>query len=148
MNPITHNRKQWKTSRRGFTLLEIIVVVTIIALLAALVAPKLLSQFGSAKSNIAKGETAGLASAVNLYLVDKGLSQVPDDFDLEVLLLTPESGGGPNGPYLQKTQDIYDPWERKYMIRVPGEVNVDFDIVSYGEDGQPGGDGASKDVTN
>jgi general secretion pathway protein G len=148
MNTIALHRHQRRLARRGFTLMEIIVVVTIIALLAALVAPKLLSQFGSAKVKIAQSEASGLASAVNIYLVDKGLSQVPEDFDLGVLLLAPESGGGPNGPYLQKADDLIDPWDREYRIRVPGEVNVDFDVVSYGEDGQPGGEGANKDVTN
>lgn len=148
MNTNAHHRPQRRTARRGFTLMEIIVVVTIIALLAALVAPNLLKQFGNAKSNIAISEAEGLASAVNIYLVDQGLSRIPDDFDLGVLLLSPESGGGPNGPYLQKANDLIDPWDRPYMIRVPGEENVDFDVVSYGEDGQPGGDGASKDVTN
>lgn len=146
MNTNAHHRPQRRTARRGFTLMEIIVVVTIIALLAALVAPRLLSQLGSAKINIARSEASGLRSAVNIYLVDKGISIVPEDFDLGVLLLTPESGGGPNGPYLQKADDLIDPWDRPYMIRVPGEENVDFDVVSYGEDGQPGGDGANQDV--
>jgi type II secretory pathway pseudopilin PulG len=57
-----------------------------------------------------------------------------DDFDLETHLLTADDGGGPSGPYLQKADDLNDPWGTPYSIRIPGEVNYDFDIVSAGED--------------
>ncbi len=129
-----HQRRQ---VRRAFTLMEIIVVVTIIALLATLVAPRLIGQVFRAKVRKAKSEVRAIGTAVTLYVTDTG-SALVDSFDLDVLLLPPEEGGGPQGPYLNKADDLIDPWENLYAIRVPGEVNYDFDVYSAGPDGHAG----------
>ncbi len=129
-----HQRRQ---VRRAFTLMEIIVVVTIIALLAALIAPRLIGRVGWAKESKAKSEVRSIGTAVNMYITDSGMT-LDDSFDLEVLLLPPDDGGGPQGPYLQKRDDLIDPWENLYAIRIPGEVNYDFDVYSIGPDGQSG----------
>ena len=139
--------KQRKQHRRAFTLLEIIVVVMIIAVLATLVAPRLLGRVGSAKQTAAKAKAATIAKTVNLYVLDMGLSAPSDDFDLEVLLLHPEDGGGPSGPYLERADDLIDPWGNNFEIIVPGDVNASFDIISFGEDGEQGGDEANADIT-
>ena len=139
--------KQRKQHRRAFTLLEIIVVVMIIAVLATLVAPRLLGRVGSAKQTAAKAKAATIAKTVNLYVLDMGLSAPSDDFDLEVLLLHPEDGGGPSGPYLERVDDLIDPWGNNFEIIVPGDVNASFDIISFGEDGEQGGDEANADIT-
>ena len=139
--------KQRKQYRRAFTLLEIIVVVMIIAVLATLVAPRLLGRVGSAKQTAAKAKAATIAKTVNLYVLDMGLSAPSDDFDLEVLLLHPEDGGGPSGPYLERADDLIDPWGNNFEIIVPGDVNASFDIISFGEDGEQGGDEANADIT-
>ena len=140
--------KQRKQHRRAFTLLEIIVVVMIIAVLATLVAPRLLGRVGSAKQTAAKAKAATIAKTVNLYVLDMGLSaEALDDFDLEVLLLHPEDGGGPSGPYLERADDLIDPWGNNFEIIVPGDVNASFDIISFGEDGEQGGDEANADIT-
>ena len=139
---------QRRIGRRGFTLLEIIVVVTIIALLAAVVAPRLFGQVGAARQKAARAKASTVAKAVSLYLLDEGYSAPPDDFDLTTLRLSPQDGGGTNGPYLEKDEDLLDPWDRPFVLRVPGEVNASFDVVSYGEDGEPGGEGANEDITN
>lgn len=131
--------------RRGFTLMEVIVVVTIIALLAALVAPRLLQNVGKAKNSAAQSEVNSIAQQVNTYLLDIGMTRPSDDFDLEALLLTPEDGGPAGGPYLQKRDDLIDPWGNPYIIRIPGDVNYDFDIVSMGEDGELN---TEDDITN
>ncbi len=136
-----HQRRQ---VRRAFTLMEIIVVVTIIALLATLVAPRLIGQVFRAKVSKAKSEVRAIGTAVTLYVTDTGTALV-DSFDLDVLLLPPEEGGGPQGPYLNKADDLIDPWENLYAIRVPGEVNYDFDVYSVGPDGHAG---TEDDISN
>jgi general secretion pathway protein G len=119
--------------------MEMIVVVTIIALLATLVVPRVWKNVAKAQDAGAKAGIKAIANSVTTYLLDEGLSQVDDDFDLEVLMLPPDGGGGSGGPYLSKAADLLDPWDRPYMIKVPGDINqYDFDIVSAGEDGEFG----------
>ncbi len=117
--------------RRAFTLLEIIVVVTIIALLATMVAPKVLRWLGSAKVKVAQAEVAKLAETLRLYLLDNNLSRPDADMDLGVLTEGED-------PLLAKADYLIDPWEHPYELVVPGEENIDFDIVSAGEDGELG----------
>lgn len=136
----TSRRSLLRTSRRGFTLLEIIVVVTIIALLATLIAPRLLGRIGQAKVSVAKAEVNEIAKQVQLFCVDNGLTKPGDDFDLSML-----SSGATT--YL-KASDLTDPWGHAYVIIVPGDRNPDFDVISYGADGQPGGDADNIDIVN
>ncbi len=124
--------------------MEIIVVVTIIALLATLIGPRLIGQVGKARESKAKSEVRSIGTAVNMYITESGVT-LDDGFDLEVLLLPAEDGGGPGGPYLQKADDLIDPWDNLYAIRVPGEVNYDFDVFSVGPDGQSG---TEDDISN
>ena len=139
-NPMTRRgQTRRKTARRAFTLVEIIVVVTIIAVIAALIAPRLFGRLTWAKARTAEAECKAMETAVNLYLNDTG-DTLTSNFELEVLRIPVEDGGGPQGPYLQKDEDLYDPWNNPYVIRVPGEVNYDFDIVSWGADGEEGTD--------
>ena len=95
----THNTP--RHARRAFTLVEIIVVVTIIAVLAALIAPRLFGRLTWAKVRTAEAEVQAMETAVNLYLNDTG-ETLTSSFDLEVLLVPAEEGGGPQGPYFQK----------------------------------------------
>lgn len=140
MNSYDHKghrtRRGRRAGRRGFTLVEIIVVVTIIALLAGLIVPRIWGRVGMARESRAKSDASSIASQVNLYLLDEGLTRLDPDFDLTTLRLKPEDGGGSSGPYLQKDDDLVDPWGTPYSIRIPGEINTDFDIVSAGEDKQ------------
>lgn len=138
--PRRRNRAAIRSVRRGFTLLEIIVVVTIIALLATLIAPRLLSRIGQAKGAVAKAEVNEIAKQVQLFCVDNGLTKPTDDFELPMLT------SGAN--VYVKASDLTDPWGHEYIIIVPGERNPDFDIVSYGADGAPGGEGENADVVN
>ncbi len=145
MSTQTKNRN---CPRRGFTLIEIIVVVMIITVLATLIAPKLLGRVGSAKQAAARAKAATIAKVVNLYTLDMGLSAPSDDFDLEMLLLTADDGGGPSGPYLERADDLIDPWGNPFELELPpGTVNASFDIICWGEDGEPGGEGVNEDIT-
>lgn len=137
-------RRDRRANRRAFTLVEIVVVVTIIALLAALVVPRLWSRLAVAKKNVAQAEVKQIENAVNMYLADTG-EALSSDFDLDLLTLPPDEGGGPEGPYFPKKEGLVDPWNNPYFIRVPGEINYDFDIVSVGPDGQ---EGTEDDVVN
>ncbi len=134
----SRRRPSRRLRRRAFTLLEIIVVVTIIALLATMVAPRVLKWLGKANVNVAQAEVAKLAETVRLYLLDNNLSRPDTDMELDVLLEGDD-------PYLEKDDYLIDPWDRPYEIVVPGEVNISFDIVSLGEDGELGTD---DDITN
>lgn len=133
------NRSRRSTIRRGFSLIEVIVAVTIIAILAALVAPRFARFLGQAKEKKAYADAQSLAQQVKLYMTEQGMSRLPDDFDLEMLLQGPD-------PYLDNADQLKDPWGNAYVVVIPGEVNVDFDIVSYGADGQRGGEGENEDV--
>lgn len=121
--------------------MEVIVAVTIIAILAAIFVPRLGRFIAGAKDKRAQSEAAQLAQQVQLYLTDNGMSSIPDDFDLEVLVEGDD-------PYLPNAKALLDPWGNPYNLIIPGVVNFEFDIVSYGADGQPGGEGESSDITN
>jgi general secretion pathway protein G len=132
------HRTLQRHARRGFTLLEIIVVVTIIALLATLVAPRLLGNVDRARASAAQNGVAQIAQQVSLYMLEHGSNRIPPDFNLEVLV----------EERLLRQRDLIDPWGNPYILRVPGVENPDFDIISYGADGQPGGEGYDADIVN
>ena len=135
------SRRRRSSRYRAFTLLEIIVVVTIIALLATLVAPRFFSTVGKQKQKIAQSKCASIAQQVNIYLLDQGLSAPPDDFELVVLTEGEDATLAP--------KDLIDPWDNEFFIRTGIDaINPNFDVVSYGADGQPGGEGEDADVTN
>ena len=139
MTTIRRHRHR-NSRRRAFTLLEVIVVVTIIALLATMIVPKLLRNIGSTKQKLAQAEVSTLANQISLWMADNGHSRLPDDFDLEIL-----TEG--NDPYLDP-DDLLDPWDNEYRLNIPGEVNHDFDVVSFGANGEPGGEDEDADVYN
>jgi len=129
----------------GFTLLELLVVVTIIGLLVAFVAPRYFGQVGKSEINTAKAQIDAFEKALDLYRLDTG--RYPStEMGLKALVERPPSEAKWNGPYLRKGVPA-DPWGRQFLYRAPG-TKGDFDLVSYGRDGAPGGAGEDADISN
>jgi general secretion pathway protein G len=132
--------------RGGFSLIELLVVLVILGLLAGLVGPRVMKYLGGAKTDSAKLQIEDLGAALDLYRLEVG-SYPTTDQGLDALVNEPEGIAGWNGPYLKKSFVPPDPWGNDYEYRFPGE-HGEYDIVSYGADGQPGGEGESGDVVS
>lgn len=128
----------------GVTLIELLIVLAILALLAGVAAPQLMKYLGSARAETAKTQISALVSAVELYYIDLG-SYPPQDFGLKALIEAPPQQDRWRGPYLKKESGLTDPWGRLYVYRLPGQ-KTEFEILSYGRDGQPGGAGEDADI--
>ena len=136
-----------RSSRHGFTLLELLVVVAIIGLLAAYVGPKYFGQLGKSELTLAKSQIESFNRALASYRLDLGAFPSTEE-GLNALLVKPAAApaGKWNGPYLGKAVPP-DPWGKPYIYRAPG-AKGDYDLISYGKDGQPGGSGDAADITS
>ncbi|PRC92702.1 type II secretion system major pseudopilin GspG [Solimicrobium silvestre] len=129
----------------GFTLLELLVVIVIIGLLAAYVGPKYFAQLGKSEVTIAKSQIEAFDKAVDTFRLDVGRFPTAEE-GLSALNIKPADAEKWNGPYLKKDIPL-DPWGHPYIYKVPG-TKGDFEIISYGKDGQPGGVGDDADISN
>ncbi len=127
----------------GFTLLEILVVLAIIGLIAAIAAPQVFKSFGGAKTDTARVQIEALSTSIDLYRLEVG--KLPPDLD--ALVEKPSGVDRWNGPYLRKQSIPKDPWHNDFVYRAPGEHGA-YDLLSYGADGAPGGEGENRDVTS
>jgi general secretion pathway protein G len=143
---MTHRVFARRSPTRGFTLLELLVVVAIIALLAAYVGPKYFSQVGKSEQSVARSQIEAFNRALGAYRLDVGAFPSTEE-GLAALVNKPPTAAKWNGPYLSKAVPL-DPWGRAYLYRAPGTITSDYDIVSYGKDGQPGGEGDAADLDN
>lgn len=141
MNP----RLQVRRHGRGFTLLELLVVLVVLGLLAGIVGPKYFSQLGKSEAKVARAQIEGLAKALDLYRLDVGRYPTSEQ-GLVALVSRPSDEARWDGPYLQKAVPL-DPWSREYLYRSPGE-NAEYDLLSLGKDGQPGGEGENAEIAN
>jgi general secretion pathway protein G len=134
--------------RRGFTLIELIVVIIVLGLLAGLVAPQIFGRVSEAKSVTAKTQIELLAAALDSYRLDNGGYPTTEQ-GLAALRDKPAAGAVPvnwRGPYLRKDIPL-DPWGRAYVYTFPGTRNkTGFDLLSLGRDGKPGGEGEDADI--
>lgn len=139
-------KKTTITKQQGFTLLELLVVLGIIAMLAGVVAPQLMKHMGGAKSKTAKVQIEDLAAALDMYKLDVG-SYPSTEEGLSALIEKPEDGKRWNGPYLRKKKVPQDPWNVDYHYTFPGQHGR-FDLFSLGADGKEGGDGEDQDLVS
>lgn len=131
--------------RRGFTLLELLVVMVIIGLLAGFVGPKYFSQIGKSEVKVAMAQIDALGKALDQLRLDTGHYPGAEE-GLASLITRPANNPKWDGPYLTKGVPL-DPWGRPYTYKYPGE-HGDYDLFSYGKDGQPGGEGEAADISN
>ena len=135
-----------KRGQAGVTLIEMVVVVTIIGLFVALVGPKLFANVDKAKVTKAKAEMDGLMGALGTYKIDNGNFPTTEQ-GLQALRAKPAEAAQWSGPYLDK--DVpKDPWQHDYVYKFPGDHGDLPDMTSYGADGQPGGDGVNADIVS
>lgn len=128
---------------RGFTLLELLVVLAILALLIAFVGPRVLDYLSGARSDAAKIQMRNIEASIDLYRLDVG--QYPPN--LSALVEQPTGIEKWNGPYLKKATGIQDPWGKQYGYRQPGQ-HGDYDLFSLGRDKAEGGDEEDRDIVN
>jgi general secretion pathway protein G len=129
----------------GFTLLELLVVMVIIGLLVGYVAPRYFSQVGKSEIKATRAQIVGIESALDQYRLDAGRYPSTEQ-GLSSLFAQPANETRWAGPYMKK-QVPPDPWGNPYVYRMPGE-HGEYDLFSYGKDGQPGGEGESADITS
>lgn len=130
----------------GFTLLELLVVLAILGLLAAIVAPQVLGYLGTSRSQTAKVQIENISASLDHFQLDMGRYPTPEE-GLDALVKAPPNAAGWNGPYLKKASALVDPWGEKYHYAVPGK-HGDVDVYSLGSDRAEGGTGEAKDVGN
>ena len=129
----------------GFTLVEMLVVITIIGLIMGLVGPRVLNYLSESKVKAAKIQMQSFSSALDLFNLDAG--RYPSSAEGLAALVRPTSGVGAwNGPYLKGGTVPNDPWNNPYLYRAPGEHGA-YDIISLGSDGQEGGSGTAADIS-
>lgn len=132
-------------NQRGFTLLELLVVMVIIGLLVSYVGPQYFAQVDKSEVKVAKAQINALEKALDQYRLDIG--RYPStEVGLQALFVKPSNEARWGGPYLKKAVPA-DPWQNPYLYKQPGEKG-EYDLLSLGKDGQPGGVDENADITN
>ena len=137
---------QLKKRRHGFTLLELLVVVALIAMLAGYVGPKYFAQLSKSEVGVAKAQIDGFEKALDQYRLDTGRFPTTEQ-GLQALATQPADESRWAGPYLKKSVPL-DPWGHPYQYAFPGTNGKDYDLLSFGKDGLPGGTNENADITN
>jgi len=140
------NENQQRRGQAGVTLIEMLVVVTIIALFAALVAPRMLKKSDVARVTAARAQINSFMTALGTYKLDTGTFPTTEQ-GLQALRDKPADANQWAGPYLPQEIPV-DPWGHPYVYKFPGEHGDEPDVISYGADGQPGGDALNADIVS
>jgi general secretion pathway protein G len=130
----------------GFTLLEMLVVLAIMGLLAAIIAPQVLKYLGSSRTQTAKVQIQNIDAALQLFRLDVGRFPTQEE-GLSAMVSAPPTAAGWNGPYLQKPSALIDPWGSPYLYKTPGR-HAEVDVYTLGSDKAEGGTGEAADVSN
>lgn len=139
------NKPRILSSASGFTLLELLVVMVIIGLLASYVAPRFFDQVGKSEVKSARLQLNGFEKALGTYRLDVGRFPTTEQ-GLKALVERPADEAKWSGPYLSKALPV-DPWGRAYVYREPGDASHEYELSSYGKDGQRGGTGDNEDIS-
>jgi general secretion pathway protein G len=139
-------RRPRRANQAGITLIEMLVVVTIIALFAALVAPRMLRKTDTARVTAARAQINAFMTALGAYKLDTGIFPTTEQ-GLQALRVAPPGVNQWQGPYLPQEIPV-DPWGRPYLYKYPSEHGDEADIICYGADGQPGGESINADVVS
>ncbi|MGD1954772.1 MAG: type II secretion system major pseudopilin GspG [Sphingomonadales bacterium] len=139
-------RPQRRRSQSGYTLLELLVVLVVLGLLAAIATPQLLRLLGGAKSDAAQVQLDALSASLEYYFLDMGAYPTQDQ-GLTALWQRPGESSGWNGPYVQKQSQLEDPWGRAYIYRFSSDTG-NAELVTLGADGKEGGQGENADLSN
>ena len=139
-------RAHARDAESGFTLLELLVVLAILGLLAAIIGPQVIRYLGTSRTQTAHVQAKNIVAAMELYKLDAGRYPTPEE-GLAALVKAPASDPAWNGPYIADAAALNDPWGKPYQFKAPGD-HGEVDVWSDGSDGQPGGTGEAKDVGN
>ena len=143
MRQLPHPRQQRRTGR-GFTLLELLVVLVVLGLLVSIVGPRYFSQLGKSEGKAAQTQIASIVKALDMYRLDVGKYPSTEQ-GLAALSAAPANEARWRGPYLAKAVPP-DPWGRAYVYKSPGDTG-EFDLLSFGKDGAPGGTEENADIS-
>jgi len=146
---VTERSARRRGGRGGFTLIELMIVAVVLGILAAAIVPRVIDRAKTARINRARSDIASLESAMEMFYLHMGRFPTTEE-GLRVLYYRPEGGEDENwdGPYVSKPM-FKDPWNRDYVYSCPGtHSDLPFEIVSYGKDGQEGGEGENADLHN
>lgn len=141
---LTTRRKRKVRTQRGYSLLELLVVLAILGLIIAIAAPRVIGYFEASKTKAAKIQISNLAAALDLYRLSNG-GYPSEQVGLKALVEKPSGATTWDGPYLNRADGINDPWGRPYLYKLPGAHGA-YDITSLGADGKEGGTGDDQDL--
>jgi general secretion pathway protein G len=140
-----------RSNQKGFTLIELMIVIVIMGILATLLIPRIMDRPEEARRLKAKMDIKNIESALKLYKLDSGTYPTTDQ-GIEALIKKPEAPPVPakwkEGGYLDGNSVPKDPWNHSYFYSSPGQDGKDYEIISYGNDGEPGGTGKDADISS